>query len=103
MEYDGCLKFLRMFVDNTSVESALRKRWAESYNISEVLGRVLSYLNAHHITIFPEYVTTKDNQADAWSRNRYDTWRYGGIHELATVSEAHFWRQKPPFASKAQL
>ena len=71
-------------VDNTSVEAALRKKWADSYAISEVLCRVLPYLQANHLHIIPEYVTTLENQADPWSRNRFDTWREGGVHQLAT-------------------
>ena len=83
-EHWNQVKFIRLRVDNTSVEAAMRKRWADSYNISDVLTRILSYLHLNHMLVFPEYVTTQENQADAWSRNRYDTWRDGGVHKLAT-------------------
>ena len=35
------IKHIRLMIDNTSVEAAIRKKWADSEQISQVLGRIL--------------------------------------------------------------
>ena len=79
--WDQMLK-IYIHIDNTSVHYALRKQWAESEAIARVLARLLEVAATQRMTLIPRYVTTKENCADPWSRNRFDTWRKGGIYEL---------------------
>ena len=78
---------INLYVDNTSVEYALRKRWADSESIARVLVRLCDYMSNHNLKVIPRYVSTKQNYADPWSRNRYLTWRQDGM-ELANGAGA---------------
>ena len=68
---------IQLMIDNTSVVAALRKRWAESPALAEVLSNLLPIFSKLNIQIEVLYVPTQENLADPWSRNQFGTWRKG--------------------------
>ena len=64
-------KNIHLRIDNTSVLSALRKKWSDSEGISSTLKRLIEFQDHNKVNITQSYVRSRENLADSWSREFY--------------------------------
>mmetsp|Transcript_5246 Transcript_5246/g.6680 ORF Transcript_5246/g.6680 Transcript_5246/m.6680 type:complete len:261 (+) Transcript_5246:143-925(+) len=76
-----------LYVDNTSVHASLRKQWSNSENVSTALSRLFELFHRENLLVAAYYVGTKEKYADPWSRDKFKTWRQGGVFRLNDTGE----------------
>jgi hypothetical protein len=81
---------VNLHIDNTSALAAVNKRHAGSAGVSKALSRVLYGFRTLGITMHAQYITSKENPADAVSRGRTAVWRVGeGGAAGAAFTQSH--------------